>query len=317
MSAAVAPLRKRLLLGPQRPIRNLGDAVRDAGIPEGTIAVISAGWQEAEGDIDDVHELVQRPLLDLRLYHRAEEIFAAEPQFREVYRQRQEQLKELQRLHRLRLRQLSIAARAILQVDGDHAMVVTEQRHGIAQLRALDRHHLHRVQAINAAFDDAIAASSTELLAAHSAAIAHKLAECETILITGGNVVVLLNRLRMFGMQHLLQDKHIVAWSAGAMVLSDRIVLYHDRTPQGRRDPELLADGAGILPGFVFLPDTTRRLSEKNTNRTGLFSRRFAPAVTVALDSGSMILFEGREIKAAENARRITRSGQLVRIRAA
>ena len=111
------PLKTRLLLGPQRPVTNLGDAVKAAGIPEGPVAVISAGWQEAEGDIDDVQQLIPRPLVDLRLYHRAEEIFATQRQLHELYRSRQDQLKELQRLYRLRLRQLMIAARHTLKAD--------------------------------------------------------------------------------------------------------------------------------------------------------------------------------------------------------
>ena len=40
--------RKRLLLGPQRPVLNLGEAFAEAGFPAGPVAVISAGWQEAE-----------------------------------------------------------------------------------------------------------------------------------------------------------------------------------------------------------------------------------------------------------------------------
>lgn len=306
---------KRLLLGPQRPSLNLGDAVAGAGFPEGPIAVISAGWQEAEGDIEDVREVLDRPLVDLRLYHRAEQIFAADSRLRDAYRRRQDKLIELQRLYRLRLRQLAIAARETLRAEGDPAMVSTEQRHAISQLRALDRHHRHRVQAIQAACDAEIGVLASASPAEHMDAIEKILADCQTVLITGGNVVVLLNRLRMFAGHRLLDDKHLIAWSAGAMALSDVIVLYHDRTPQGRRDPEVLADGLGILPGFVFLPDAKRRLRANDRLRIGLFSRRFAPAASVTLDSGSMLRFDGRDLRAVDSARRLTRGGRLSRVR--
>ncbi len=59
------------LLGPQRPTVNLDAAFRTLDDGQ-SIAVVSAGWQEAEGDIDDVHEIIKRPLVDLRLYRRAE-----------------------------------------------------------------------------------------------------------------------------------------------------------------------------------------------------------------------------------------------------
>ena len=40
----------QLLLGPQRPDVNLGSAIANSGIGDAPIAVISAAWQEAEGD---------------------------------------------------------------------------------------------------------------------------------------------------------------------------------------------------------------------------------------------------------------------------
>lgn len=306
----------RLLLGPQRPVTNLGEAIAKSGFPDGPVGVISAGWQEAEGDIEDLRQPVGRPLVDLRLYHRAEELFAADIRLRDAYRERQDRLMELQRLYRLRLHQLMIAARQTMRADGNAALLATEQRHALTQLRALDRHQLRQVRAIQAEFDVKIDACEAGPLAEHRNAIHTAIAACETVLITGGNVVVLLNRLRLFGVHRLLSDKHLIAWSAGAMVLSDLIVLYHDRTPQGRRDPEVLGDGAGILPGFVFLPDSKRRLREKDTVRISLFCRRFAPATSVALDSGSMLLFEERDLRAADFARRLARSGRLSRIRA-
>jgi hypothetical protein len=306
---------KRLLLGPQRPTRNLGDAFSAAEFPEGPLAVISAGWQEAEGDIDDVHELVQRPLHDLRLYHRAEEIFAAEPRLRDALRQRQDQLKELQRLYRLRLKHLKNAARQTMRADGDPDMIAAEVRHAMSQLRALDRHHFHRVQAIQNAFSDVFDISRSEILAAHIGEIRKVLDACETVLITGGNVVVLLNRLRLFGLQSALAAKHLVAWSAGAMVLSDLIVLYHDRTPLGRRDPEVLGAGTCVLPGYVFMPDAKRRLRDNDTLRLSLLCRRFSPALCVTLDSGSQMLFEDTKLQSTELARRMTRKGGLARVR--
>src|SRR5690606_41913723 len=61
----------------------------------------------------------------------------------------------------------------------------------------------------------------------------------ETVVITGGNVAILINRLRLFGLGNMLKAKNVVAWSAGAMALCDRIVLFHDNPPQGRRNPEV------------------------------------------------------------------------------
>jgi hypothetical protein len=93
----------RLLLGPQRPICNLAEAITRGGIPDGTLAVISAGWQEGEGDIDDVQEIVARPVVDLRLFHRAVSLFVALPALGDAHRKRQDRLMDLQLMYRLRL----------------------------------------------------------------------------------------------------------------------------------------------------------------------------------------------------------------------
>lgn len=309
-------MKQRLLLGPQRPVTNLGDVVAKFGQGDGPVAVISAGWQEAEGDIEDVHELVKRPLIDLELYGRADKIFATDDRLQSAYRERQELLKDLQRLYRVRLRQLMAAARQLQKTDADAGLMAAEQRHAISQLRALDRHHYNRVEAIHALFDDAISPGSSEVLAENQEAIEKVLQGCETILITGGNVVVLLNRLRLFSMSGHLAARNLIAWSAGAMVLAEKIVLYHDRLPQGRRDPEVLGHGTGVLPGYIFLPDSRRRLRSKDAVRIELFCRRFAPTTTLTLDSGAMLQFESQKLLAADGVKRLSRSGRPIRIRA-
>ena len=67
----------RLLMGPQRPERYLGEAIARSSIPEGSMAIITAGWQEGEDDIEEVEELVGRPLENLALWARTEELFHA------------------------------------------------------------------------------------------------------------------------------------------------------------------------------------------------------------------------------------------------
>ncbi len=307
----------RLLLGPQRPTVNLRSALDESGMPGGRMAVISAGWQEAEGDIDDVREIVGRELNDVGLYARAEALMAAHPKLHAAYRARQDRLVELQRLYRLRLRHLMVAARQTLRADGDPELLAPEQRHAIAQLRALDRHHLHRVHAIHDRFNCEYSRVQFEPLAEQAAEIEASITAADAVLITGGNVVVLLNRILLFGLGRLLRTKHVAAWSAGAMALADRVVLFHDRTPLGRRDPELLGAGLGIVPDSIFLPDAMRRIREKDAIRTSMYSRRFSPHTCIALDSGSLLRFENGALVAAEAARRLTVRGGFAPLRAA
>jgi len=301
----------RLLLGPQRPVSNLRRAIDSLSLEEGPVACISAGWQEAEGDTDEVQELIGRPLHDLNLYARTEDLFQAQPGLHDAYRSRQDQLKEQQRLYRLRLRHLMNAARQVLGSDGDPQLLATEQRHAIAQLRALDRHHQLRVQSIHSDFSARFDAAHYAPLSVHLDAIRKALDGCQALLITGGNIIVLLNRLLLFDVAKLLQQRHIIAWSAGAMTLSERIVLFHDRTPEGRRDPELLGAGLGILPGQIFLPDARHRIRTKNPVRLGLFCRRFAPATCTMLDSESLLRFDDNKLAFAEQASRLKANGSI------
>ena len=307
----------QLLLGPQRPTINLGDAIRESGFSPGSLAVVSAAWQEAENDIDDVRHAVGLPLTDLELWRRAEELLQPESELGAAYRARQDRLKEQQRLYRLRLRHLAIAAEQTLRAEGDHDMIAAEQRHAIAQLRALDRHHLQRTEVIHREFEARFNAETVPEIASHVAQIREILDAHDGLLITGGNIIVLLNRMRLFGMRDLVAQTPIVAWSAGAMVLADRIVLYHDRMPQGDREPEVLGAGLGLVHRRVFLPDPAQRLRESDRLRSGLMSRRFAPHACVTLDSGSSVEIRDGQVARAIDVRRIGRTGRFTKVKAA
>lgn len=307
----------RILLGPQRPTVNLDKAEELACIQAGPLAVISAGWQEAENDIDHVREVISRPLDDLCLYARAEEILASDKGMAGDYRRRQDRLMEQQRLYRIRLKSLARAAREVLTGGGDPDMLAVEQRHAVAQLRALDRHHLHRTESICREFDESYNVAVTPSLARHNAEIQEVLQRCSGVLITGGNVAVLLNRIRLFGVDELLQEQPIIAWSAGAMVLAERVVLFHDRTPEGRREPEVLGAGCSILSGLVVMPDASRRLRENDRQRAGLMSRRFSPDTCVMIDSGTLLQLSDSTPVHADGIRKIDHDGRFTKVRAA
>lgn len=300
----------RVLLGPQRPVVNLRDAVDAAGIGEGPIAVISAGWQEAEGDIADVRDAVGLPLEDLGLYQRAEALLANEAAMAEAYRVRQNRLIEQQRLYRLRLKPLAQAARAVWRSEGEPDLLRAEKRHAIAQLRALDRHHLQRTELVHREFDTRYSGDTNARLAKHIAEIGEILTHCRAVLVTGGNVTVLLNRMRLFDIGRLIAALPVIGWSAGAMVLAERIVLFHDKTPQGRREPEVLGAGLGLVGGCVVLPDAERRLRRGDRPRTATFSRRFAPDTCYTLDSGSMLHLDSGIVVTARSVRRLKNDGR-------
>ena len=298
----------RLLLGPLLPQPNLSEAIAKVS-PRGPIVCITAGWRDSEGDLDELREQAGHPLEDLRLYHRAEDIFAREPELHALQRLRQDQLLELQRLYRLRLKSTMQAARDMLASDEDPALLRLEQRAAIAQVRALDRHHLGRIAAIHREFDRRRAGLQVPLATAQRDAVHERVAQAGLVLIAGGHVAVLLNRIRLFRLGALLAQKPVIAWSAGAMVLGERIVLFHDDAPQGERDAEVLDAGLDIIPGIIPLPHARSRLDWSKPARMALFSRRFAPAVCCTLDNGSILCWQGGRLRSATGSSSITRSG--------
>ena len=62
------------------------------------------------------------------------------------------------------------------------------------------------------------------------------------------------HRMRLFRLSNSLLDKPVIAWSAGAMVLGERIVLFHDTPPQGSAWAEVMEQGFGLLPDLVPRP---------------------------------------------------------------
>ncbi len=299
----------QIMLGPQSPNANLKNAV-DLLSADGPVVSITAGWHDFEAETDELQSAIGRPIEDLKLYHRAEEIFAREPELHALQRERQDQLLELQRLYRLRLTPGMIAARKLLREKGGSDLLRLEQRAAISQVRALDRHHVQRISATHQSFDKRRAELDIPSAATLQQSLEQKVRESGLVLIAGGHVAVLINRIRLFRLGDVLVQKPIIAWSAGAMVLGERIVLFHDDAPQGKRDAEVLDAGLGIVKNIIPLPHAKSRLDWSNRNRMALFSRRFAPAKCCTLDNGSMIRLENNRMTAAHRSSVIVRTGR-------
>ena len=75
------------------------------------------------------------------------------------------------------------------------------------------------------------------------------------------------------------------------MALADRIVLFHDRSPQGPGHAEVYGSGLSLVRDVVLLPHARARLLLDDTPRMAVFARRFAPARCVLLETGTRIEF--------------------------
>lgn len=277
------------ILGPQRLKPTISSHVASAGLQDRPLAVVTAGWQEREDEDEELRAELPPHVTNLRLYARWEQALTADPDYFVLHRARQDRLRQLQAVYRERLSPVMKSARALLRRDGPDDLLAPERADAIAMVQALDAHHLTRVREVLDDFEETVGPRDRPVFAQHHGELREIVQGCEAVVLAGGHVAVLLNRLQVFGMGELLASQRLFAWSAGAMVLCERVVLFHDHPPQGAGDAELLGPGLGIARGLVLLPHSKRRLRLSDPARVALMARRFAPACCVPLDEGDAL----------------------------
>lgn len=294
-----------VLLGPQGTSPDVGAVLAELEI-RGRVALIRAGYQEREADDAEMIATLGVPAVNLALHTRSVEVFRDDPDFTAAYQVRQQRLRHIQAFYRVRLDKIEDAARTVSVRYVDPDLLEQEEKVSVDQFRHIDADHIDRCNDLRAAFVAKWDFLDRELIARHRAEIRAEIETCEAIVIAGGHVASLLNRLALFDVISLAADKPIIAWSAGAMVLTDRIVLFHDYPPYGSDIAQVLDAGFGLAPKLVVLPDARRRVNLKARPGIQRFARRMAPATCVAMDHGSRIMFERGKIVRAIGARLTT-----------
>ena len=296
-----------VLCGAQHAEPSLPRVLRTLGVT-GPVALVTAGWQEREGESGVVAD-PGVPAVDLALHARGEQVFAKDPQLAEAYKARQLKLKLMQDFYRVRLDHAWQAARAVAVRSADPELVAEEHVASIDLLRHLDRGHVQRCNAVHDAFEAQHQPARRPIMQRHLEELRAAIEPTDALVIAGGHVAVLLNRLRLFGVTGLAGKRPIIAWSAGAMALTDRVVLFHEDPPHGQAISEVLEGGLGLAHDLVVLPEPRLRLHLDDAVRVGELAQRYAPATCVAIDHGAQIGVEdGRAIRAVD-AQRLDPSG--------
>jgi hypothetical protein len=272
------------LLGPQR--RPTLDRVLDSLEVRGPIAAVTAGWQERESDDTELMSLLGGRGLNLRLYSRWMHVLQEDPDYARAEREHRVVLGELQQLYLTRLDHALRATYAVAQrVDGHPRIQAIAVDDALAIVREVDARHLDRVAGLRSAFGDAWHPHERDDVTQHREEIRGALHQAECLVIAGGHVGDLITALDLFRVVDELPPR-VVAWSAGAMALTDRIVLFHDRSAHGPAQAEVLDVGLGVVSGLVALPHARRRLRTDDALRMSVLARRFAPATCLVLDDG-------------------------------
>lgn len=299
------------LLGPQRHAPTVAATLESLGV-SGRIATITAGWQERELEDQELHEHLAGDTVNLKLWTRSEAIFQAHAGFTAAHHKRQETMRDMRELYNLRLAHAKAAVYALLRKTDGGASLEAERLDALEAVRALDAHHLGQIRELRAAFDATWKPLERPEVVAAREELRTVLADCTAVAIAGGHVAVLLNRLLLFGLADLIGDKPVLAWSAGAMAICDRIVLFHDDPPWGPGNAEVLDLGLDLIRDVVPLPHAARRFRSSDPHRVWVFARRFAPAVCLPLDGQGRADLRDGVFTGPRTAPRLSLDGRVV-----
>ncbi len=276
-----------ILLGPQRFLTTAGAVVRGLET-EGPVAAVTAGWRDRESDDGELHEVLDGRSRNLHLYGRMIDVLTHDAHVSAAALRLQDAARDLAGVYTTRLRHALDAVYAVHRRSGNPDIISAAFDDAIQAVRDLDTWYLLQVDRLYEDPDLVAVIDGSELLARHRGEVAEIIAASGVLAVAGGHVAMLIRSLRLFAVQPPAQMP-VVAWSAGAMAMTERIVLFHDDTPQGFAGAEIWDRGLGRARGIVALPHARRRLRLDDRARVTVMAHRFGGATCVLLEDGSRV----------------------------
>lgn len=277
------------LLGPQRR-PHLDAVMASLGLNGGPrVALVNAGWREREPDDGLLAAQAGGNTVNLRLWHRMQEVWEADPELAAADRRRRQVLEEMQELYLLGLDHAMSAILALHQHRPRSAQAQPMAIQDAEQIiREMDERHLARVERVHGEFWERRPPHERPAVAQVRELLARELVDADAVVVPGGHVGVLVGAMHLFNIAPLIRVP-VLAWGAGAMALTDRVVLFHDRAAHGPSVAEVFSAGVGLVTGVVALPTARERLDLGNQVRMATLARRFAPAVCLPLDEHTRV----------------------------
>ena len=296
-----------ILLGPQRFTTTVGATLRSLEL-DGPVAVINAGWEERESEDAELASSLEGRGRNVTLYHRMLDVLDKDEHFAACALDVRDRQDELRAFYGIRLQSAVDAVEAVAHRTSLHDTGRVAEEAAVAAVRDVDAWYAAELATLHAELDAAAPRDESGPIGWHRGEINAILEDCAAVAVAGGNVRTLLRTLHVFDVQ-LPADKPVVAWSAGAMALTEQVVLFHDFTPHGVTAAEVHDAGLGRVPGVIALPHAKRRLRLDDRARMALMARRFPDRHLVMLDDGAVVRFPDGASGAPAGARVLDERG--------
>ncbi|MGA8048215.1 MAG: Type 1 glutamine amidotransferase-like domain-containing protein [Dermatophilaceae bacterium] len=300
-----------VLLGPQRFRMTAGTVARGIA-PEGTVATVTAGWRDREKDDAELDQVLSGRSRNLHLFTRLGHVVRHDRTFASAASAYNRAVDEASELYTLRLQHALDAVYAISRRSVRDDLVDSSLRAGLQSVRDIDAWFLWVLAELEGELRADGGVDTSDVITQHRAEVAEILADASLLAIAGGHVAYLSRCLRLFAVEppgHL----PVIGWSAGAMVLTDLIVLYNDKGSEGVRPSEVWDRGLGRVHGVVAMPHARRRLQLDDKDRNTVLAHRYAPARVVLLDDGGKVVI-GDDGELPPDARVITAEGRVATV---
>lgn len=276
----------------------------------GPVGLVSPGWEEDEIDDGWVRESCGRPLVNSRLYGLADQLFVEDPEVIRLLRERQDELRRLRDVNKIQLDHLMAVARELLKREFAGEAVGVPVRVTFEQIAQVDREYLALVSEVIQRYDQRIDPRNRPTVRRYRDRVLELLQGCGALLIAGGHVGVLLNRLNLSRLLRHLKLP-VIAWSGGAMAMGEKLVFYHQFIPHGTGDAELSRHGMRWFQKMLVFPRADERLNLLNRVEVALLARRFGSDVCLALGENFRIEWDDQRMVSLQAVRQLWPDGSV------
>jgi hypothetical protein len=304
-----------ILLGPQRFTTTVGATVRALDL-DGPIAMINSGWEERESDDAELAGHLDGRGVNLQLHHRMIDVLEKDEHFAAAALQFRDRQDELRAFYGIRLQSAIDAVQAVGHRSSLHSIGPVALEAAIEAVRDVDAWYAAELDDLYRELRASAPLDESGTIGWHRGEINAVLDSCAGVVIAGGNVRTLLRTLRVLDVA-IRPEIPVVAWSAGAMALTEEVVLFHDHAPRGVTAAEVFDRGLGRLRGVIALPHAKRRLRLEDHDRMALMARRFPDHRLTLLDDGTVVRFNGDSSELPAGARYVASDGHVAVVGAA